>query len=338
MEPSILITGGAGYIGSHTAFYMVQKGYKVIILDDFSQNQEFNVSWATIIKADFADEKILEDIFTKNNIEVVMHFAAYIEVGESVKDPIKFYINNVAKTIQLLNTMLKHGIKKFIFSSSCAVYGNPEFLPLTENHSKNPISPYGKCKLIIEEILKDLNNSHGLQFVVLRYFNAAGALPEHALGEQHLQETHLIPLLLRSAYMNKPFSIYGSDYPTKDGTCIRDFIHVLDIADAHWLALQHLNEGKPSDYFNLGTGNGYSIKEIIQCIENVCRLKIQINYSKRREGDPAILIADATKANTILKWKSRFSDLEFIIRSTFAFEYRSKKNDNSTKFSLLNDQ
>lgn len=328
MEPTILITGGAGYIGSHTAFYLSQKGYKIIILDNFSQNQDFNISWAKVIKSDFSDEKTLERIFSQNKIDAVMHFAAFINVSESVKSPAKYYINNISKTINLLDKMIEHNIKKFIFSSSCAVYGNPCFLPLTENHPLNPITPYGKSKLIIENILKDMNNAYGMQFVCLRYFNAAGALPEYNLGEQHLEEGHLIPSLIRSSYMNKPFSVYGNDYPTKDGTCIRDFIHVLDIAEAHWLALKHLTENKPSDFFNLGTGNGFSIKEIIQSIENISRSKINIIYSKKRQGDPPTLIADASKASTILNWNPKFSDLEFIIRSALAFEYKNKKINN----------
>ena len=317
---TILITGGAGYIGSHTAFLMHQKGYQVVILDDYSQNQVFNHNWATVIKSDFADDKILNEIFTNYKIEAVMHFAAFIEVNESIHNPLKYYLNNVSKTIQLLNAMLKHGVNKFIFSSSCAIYGNPEFLPLTEDHPKNPLSPYGQSKLMIEKVLNDLSDSNNLKYVSLRYFNASGSLPEHELGEQHTPETHLIPLLLRAAQNNKPFTIYGTDYPTKDGTCVRDFVHVLDIAQAHLLALQHLNNGNPSDCFNLGTGLGVSIKEIIQMVEHLYRNKLNILFAKRRIGDAAILVADATKANNILKWKPKYSDLEFILRSAYAFE------------------
>ncbi len=316
---TILITGGAGYIGSHAAYLMQKKGYKLIILDNFWQNQTFNHSWAQVINGYFADKKILETIFKENQIESVMHFAAFIEVGESVKNPLKYYENNVVKTLDLLNLMLKHNVKKFIFSSSCAVYGIPQYLPLNENHPTNPINPYGKCKLIIEEVLKDLDKSDNLKFVSLRYFNAAGALPEENLGEQHLNETHLIPLLLRAAKDNKCFKIFGDDYQTKDGSCIRDFVHVLDIAQAHILALEYLNENK-SDFFNLGTGHGFSVKEIISSMEKILKTKIRIEIAARREGDPAILVADSTKANNILKWSPKYSDLNNILKSALEFE------------------
>lgn len=326
MVPTVLITGGAGYIGSNTAFFMHQRGYNVIVLDNFSHNQKFNYNWATIIKGDYADKEILNNIFITNKIEAVIHFASYIEVNESVKDPLKYYINNVSKTLDLLQIMLINNVNKIIFSSSCAVYGVPEFLPLIEEHSKKPVSPYGHTKLMIENIFKDMHFSSGLQYVSLRYFNASGALPEQGLGEYHSPETHLIPLLLKAAQTNKPFTIYGTDYPTKDGSCVRDFIHVLDIAEAHWLALKHLNENNPSDCFNLGTGQGISVKSMINAVENLCRTKINTVIAKRRDGDPAILVADPTKANTILKWKAKYSDLDFILKSTYAFE--NNKNIN----------
>ena len=320
MKPKILITGGAGYIGSHTALFLYQKGFDILIIDDFSQEQKFKHSWANVIKSDFSDEKVLNNIFKKNKIEAVMHFAASIEVSQSIKSPLDFYNNNVSKTIKLLNAMVKNGIKKIIFSSSCAVYGNPEYLPLNEEHPTKPINPYGRCKLIIEEILKDLNNAYGLNYVSLRYFNAAGALPEFSLGEQHKTESHLIPLLIKHSNLNLPFNIYGTDYPTKDGTCIRDFIHVMDIAQAHWLALKHLNDNNPSDFFNLGTGQGFSIKEIINSFENIYNVKLNVINSKKREGDAPILVADYAKAKNILKWSPHNSNLENILRSAYIFE------------------
>lgn len=323
-QPTILITGGAGYIGSHVAYTLVQQGYKVILLDSFIHNQRCNPSWATVIKADYADKQILETIFTTNSIKAVVHCAALIEVGESVNNPAAFYETNVAKTVTLLQKMVEHGIKKIIFSSSCAVYGNPEFLPLTEDHPKNPINPYGKTKLMVEMILQDFQSAYGLEYICLRYFNAAGALPQEGLGEQHTPESHLIPRVLHALLDQAPFTIYGNDYETKDGTAIRDYVHVLDIAQAHLQALHHLDAKKPSDCFNLGTGHGFSIKEIVEMVQKICYTKIKLVYAKRRTGDAPILIADPLRAETILGWKRNYCQLEFIIKSAHAFEqYRS---------------
>ena len=248
-----------------------------------------------------------------------MHFAALIEVGESVKNPRAFYNNNVIKTIQLLETMLDHNIKKFIFSSSCAVYGTPQQLPLTETHPRNPISPYGNNKLMVEFALEDFSRAYGLQFVALRYFNAAGSMPEYGLGEQHTPESHLIPILLRAAHEGRPFYIFGTDYNTKDGSCVRDFLHTWDLADAHWLALEHLNNGNPSDCFNLGTGHGFSVKEMIEVAQKVCGVQIKTIESARRPGDPATLVADLSKARDILGWEPRYSNLEHIVKTANTF-------------------
>jgi UDP-glucose 4-epimerase len=323
MHNTILVVGGAGYIGSHTAFLLAQHGYKVIVLDNLLQGQTFSHPWATFVKGDFGNQDLLTELLSKNNIAAVMHFAAFIEVGESIKNPLKFYNNNVTKTLQLFETMLAHGVNKFIFSSSCAVYGKPQFLPLTENHPTAPISPYGSSKLIVETVLQDLNRAHGLEYVALRYFNAAGALPEYGLGERHLPESHIIPLLLRAAQTQKPFSIFGTDYPTRDGSCVRDYLHVLDIGYAHLLALNHLLEGKPSDAFNLGTGNGFSVRQIIEMVEKVTETKIRTVFAEKRAGDPAELVADPTRAKNILQWQPRYSDLEFIIRSAHVFEQQA---------------
>jgi len=327
MQQTVLVTGGAGYIGSHTALLLAQHGYKVIILDNLSQGQQFNQPWATCIQADCADQQVLTNLFSQHPIHAVFHFAASIEVGASVKSPITYYINNVVKTVQLLETMLAHGVSKFIFSSSCAVYGDPQALPLTEDHPKSPISPYGRNKLMVEMILNDLNKAYNLEYVALRYFNAAGALPEHGLGEQHSPETHIIPLLLRAAIAQKPFSIFGTDHATQDGTCVRDYLHVLDLAQAHVLALKHLEAGNPSDAFNLGTGHGFSVKQMIEHVEHVTELKIKTILAEKRAGDPPALIADPTRAQNILGWEPRFSDLDFIIRSAFAFETRTPCTD-----------
>ncbi len=319
-QPAVLITGGAGYIGSHIAYLCAQHNYKIIIIDLFIHNQYFNPSWATIFKGDFSDKKLLTDISSQYDIKAVIHCAAFIEVGQSVTNPSSYYENNVAKTLVLLQTMIEHGIKKIVFSSSCAVYGNPEFLPLVEDHPKKPISPYGKTKLMVEMILNDFQQAYGLEYVCLRYFNAAGALPEEGLGEQHIPESHLIPRILDAALKQTPFTIFGNDYETKDGTAIRDYVHVLDIAQAHLLALHHLDARKPSDCFNLGTGYGFSIKEIIEVVEKVCHIKIKSIPEKRRAGDPAILVADPLRVETILGWKRNYSQLEYIIKSAYTFE------------------
>jgi len=324
MIPTILVTGGAGYIGSHAALFLAQKGYKVIILDDFLQHQQFNHAWAQVIKGDVADRALLATIFKQHAIKAVMHFAAFIEVGESVRDPLKYYNNNVGKTITLLEAMLEHNVRHFIFSSSCAVYGTPQWLPLTEDHPVQPVSPYGQSKLMIENVLRDVAANHQLNFIALRYFNAAGALPEFGLGEQHTPETHLIPLLFKAARSQAPFKLFGTDYPTKDGSCVRDYLHVWDIADAHWRALEHLLQGKPSDVFNLGTGNGVSVRQMVDAVEKVTQTNINLIVEKRRQGDPAILVADASKANLILGWKPHYSELEFMLKSAYAFAYETR--------------
>lgn len=326
MHHTILVTGGAGYIGSHTAFLLAQHGYRVIILDNLSQKQTFNNTWATFINGDCGDQAVLSQIFSTHSIDAVMHFAAFIEVGESVKNPLKFYENNVIKTMRLLESMLAHGVNKFIFSSSCAVYGKPQFLPLTEEHPRAPISPYGNSKLMIEYALNDLSNAHEFEYVILRYFNAAGALPEYGLGERHTPESHIIPLLLRAAQTQKPFSIFGTDYPTKDGTCVRDYLHVLDIGHAHLLAFNHLQDGKPSEAFNLGTGQGFSVRQIIDSVEKITETKIKTVFAEKRAGDPPQLIADPTRAQNILQWQPKYSELDFIIRSAYVFEQQKESS------------
>lgn len=319
MKP-ILVTGGAGYIGSHTAYLLAQRGYPVVILDTFVHDQYFNPSWATVARGDCADSELLQFIVTRYGIKAVMHFAANIEVGRSMSFPLEFYQANVATTITLLDEMIRQGIKHFIFSSSCAVYGTPATIPLTEEHTLAPLSPYGKTKAMIETMLHDMHKAYGLQYAALRYFNAAGALPEEGLGEQHKQESHLIPLALQSALKQTPFTIFGNDYPTKDGTCVRDFVHVLDIAQAHVLALEHSFHNSLGDCFNLGTGFGYSVKEIINTVEKVCKAPIKTVIEKKREGDPHTLVADPSKAHTILGWRPRYSNLDFMLRSALAYE------------------
>jgi UDP-glucose 4-epimerase len=320
MKKTILITGGAGYIGSHTGYFVAAKGYEVIVLDKFIHDQPFNAPWARIIRGDFADEKILDFIFLNYKIDAVFHFGAFIEVGKSVTNPQAFYENNVTKTIKLLDCMLRHGVKKFIFSSSCAVYGDPVYVPIDEAHPKNPVSPYGKNKLVVEYVLEDYAHAYGLKYVSLRYFNAAGSLPELGLGEYHKDETHAIPLLLRAIYSQKPFTIFGNSYQTPDGTPIRDYVHVSDIAQAHLKALEHLDRTNVSDVFNLGTGVGSSVQELIRQAEAVCKKKAVVCIAGRRDGDSPRLVANYTKASFILGWQPQYSNLEFILKSALRFE------------------
>jgi UDP-glucose 4-epimerase len=323
MKKTILVTGGAGYIGSHTSYLMAKLGHKVIILDRLLHGQNFNHTWANLIKADFSDEQVLDSIFQENKIDAVLHFAAFIEVGESVKRPKDFYDNNVIKTLKLLSKMLEYDVKKFVFSSSCAIYGTPQKLPLDENHPAVPINPYGKNKLAIEFALQDYTQSYGLQYVSLRYFNASGAMPEQGLGEQHNPETHIIPLMLRAIKNKNPFKLFGSNYNTPDGTCIRDYIHVLDLAQAHVLAFEYMLETSKSDFFNLGSETGYSVKEMVKAAEKICGLNLNIQICDRRPGDADILIADSTKIKNVLGWKPKFSNLDSILQSAWAWENKA---------------
>ncbi len=320
MKETVLITGGAGYIGSHTAHLMAQRGYNVIILDNFIYNQNFNYTWATVVRGDFGDKNLLEKIFSEYSISAVIHFAGFIAVGESVKNPIKYYENNVIKTFHLLSSMIEHQVKMIIFSSSAAVYGMPERLPLTEDCRKQPVNPYGNTKLIIEYLLQDFAKAYDIKFVALRYFNACGAEAQNGLGEYHIPETHIIPLAIRAALEDRPFNVFGDDYETPDKTCIRDYLHVTDLAEAHLCALRYLQKGGDSDCFNLGTGHGYSVREILDMVAYVCGKKLKFNNCARREGDPSILVADPSKAKEILKWKATHSDLEKIIKDAYQYE------------------
>ena len=316
-QKTILVTGGAGYIGSHTAWFLAKHKYKVIVLDTLYQKQPFNHPWAQLIVGDCGDKKLLQKIFTQYNITAVMHFAAFLAVGESVKHPLSYYENNVTRTRTLLEAMVEHNVLQLVFSSSCAVYGEPQYLPLTEDHPRNPINPYGKTKYMVEMMLEDCATAYGLQFVSLRYFNAAGVVPHENLYEWHVPETHLIPLVLRAALTGTPISIFGSDYPTPDGTCVRDYIHVQDLADAHYKALLHLQQKRPSDVFNLGTGVGVSVQNLITMAAKITGQNINVKHAKRRAGDPPVLVADATKAANLLQWRPLHSDIKTILQTAW---------------------
>jgi UDP-glucose 4-epimerase len=308
-ERSVLVTGGAGYIGSHVALYCKKEGYQVVILDNYSQGQELLFFDALIVKGDYGDADLLDKLFTKYSFEAVFHCGAAAVVGASAASPLFYYENNVSQTVTLLQAMVKHNILRFIFSSSCAVYGIPQTDFLSEDHSLNPANPYGQTKLMIEEILSDCADAYGMEFVILRYFNACGVAPGSGLTEKHIPETHIIPILLCSAYLKIPFHIFGTNYNTPDGTCIRDYIHVSDIAAAHYKALKHLEKRRPSDIFNLGTGKGWSVKEVIEVVENVTQQKITVINAQKRKGDPQRLVADPSKALALLEWKPVYSDL-----------------------------
>ncbi len=315
MQQTVLITGGAGYIGSHIGFLLAQQGYNIIIVDQLLHGQPGNFEWATFIKDDFSNTALLDNIFSTQPISAVIHCAALANIKESVENPLYCYKNNVTATLTLLEKMIEYQVKNIIFSSSCAIYGVPDTVPIPENHDKKPISPYGKSKLIVEHALEDFSSAYNLNFVALRFFNATGALPDFGLGEYHKPETHVIPLLLDALYQQKPFYIFGTDYPTPDGTCIRDLLHVWDIAHAHAKALQHLQAQKPSDFFNLGTGHGISVLELVKTTEKILRKKANLVFAKPRAGDPPILVADPTHATSILGWKPHYSGLEHIIKT-----------------------
>ncbi|MEN4018880.1 MAG: UDP-glucose 4-epimerase GalE [Methanobacterium sp.] len=322
----ILIVGGAGYIGSHLNKEISKKGYKTVVFDNLSYGYEKFVKWGIFERGDLGDIEDIRRVFKKYRIEAVMHFAAFTYVGESVEDPQKYYMNNVKNTLNLLQVMLEENVKYFVFSSTCATYGNPARIPITENHPQNPINPYGKSKLIVEEILKDYSDAYGLKYASLRYFNAAGADPDCEIGEMHDPETHLIPLVLDAASSKREdIKIFGTDYDTSDGTCIRDYIHVTDLADAHILALEYLQKGGKSDIFNLGNGNGFSVKEVIETAREITGKPIKEVEVERRPGDPPVLIGSSKKAMEILKWKPKYHDLSRIIET--AWKWHKKVNN-----------
>lgn len=325
---TILVTGGAGYIGSHAVLALVQTGYQVVILDNLVYGHRDlveKVLQVELIEGDIEDRLLLDHIFKTHKIDAVMHFSAYTYVGESVTNPDKYYRNNVLGTLTLLEAMLAASINKFVFSSTCATYGVPKFIPLTEDHPQNPINPYGMTKLMVEQILADFDIAYGLKSVRFRYFNAAGADPNGLLGEDHNPESHLIPLVLQTALgKRESISVFGTDYSTPDGTCIRDYIHVSDLADAHVLGLEYLLQGGKSEVFNLGNGNGFSVKEVIAAVQEVTGIKISVEECERRTGDSPVLIGSSEKAKNILNWQAKYPGIKEIV--AHAWQWHQKRH------------
>lgn len=318
---SILVLGGAGYIGSHTVYELIDAGEDVVIVDNLSTGYQKSVHpKARFYKGDIRDRKLMDFVFEKENIEGVIHFAASSQVGESMADPLKYYSNNFCGTEALLESMIEHKVDKIVFSSTAAVYGEPRRIPISETDDTKPTNTYGETKLAVEKMLKWTANAHGLRFVSLRYFNACGARPGGAIGEAHDPETHLIPCILQVAnHKREQLSIFGNDYETKDGTCIRDYIHVSDLAQAHILAIDYLRKGGESNIFNLGNGLGFSVKEIVQAARIVTGHPIPVKEEARRKGDPSTLIASSEKAKTILGWSPKYTELQSIIATAWAW-------------------
>jgi len=319
----LLVTGGAGYIGSHMVKLLLDSGHSAVVLDNFSTGHRDAVPCSDVIEGDIGDRGAIDRIFSAHRFDGVIHFASYIQVGESMERPDRYYRNNVANTLTLLEAMHEHGAQNFIFSSSAAVFGEPEYVPIDERHPKNPINPYGMSKLMVERMLSDVDHAYGLRSVALRYFNAAGADPDGLLGERHDPETHLIPLVLQvAAGRRQAAKVFGRDYDTPDGTCIRDYVHVVDLCEAHLLALAYLRRGAPTAAINLGNGNGFSVQEVIDTARRVTGRAIKVEDAPRRLGDPARLVADASRAREVLGWAPAYTKLERILEDAWRWELR----------------
>jgi UDP-glucose-4-epimerase GalE len=319
----VLVTGGAGYIGSHTAKALATAGHEPLVLDNLTTGHRWAVKWGRLLEWDLADTEMLPQLLEKEGVEAVLHFAANLLVGESMQEPKKYFWNNVVNTLRLLDATLEAGVKRIVFSSSAAVYGNPQTVPIPEDHPKLPTSPYGETKLAMERALQWYGNAYGLKWVALRYFNAAGADHDGELGENHDPETHLIPLAIKAALRQRsPVEIFGTDYPTPDGTAIRDYIHVADLGDAHVRALDYLSAGGESRALNLGTGQGYSVREVINTVGKLS--PVPYREGPRRAGDPPVLVADASKAAEALGWKPQHSRLDAIVQDAWNWHSKGK--------------
>ena len=322
---NILVVGGAGYIGSMMVRRLTEGGHTAIVLDDLSTgNMKALADSVTFYKGDLGDEALLDSIFNKEKVDIVMHFAAKIQVGESMQHPDIYYRNNVLKVISLLDAMRKNGCDRFIFSSSAAVYGQPEYLPLDENHPLNPMNPYGTTKLMVEIILKDYNHAFSLNSIALRYFNAAGAALDGSMGETQAVKQNLIPIVLDNLEKGRPTTIFGDDWDTHDGTCVRDYIHVEDLVAAHLKAVDYISRQPVCDIINLGTSHGASVKEIVEMVSKVHGKKAESVYGERREGDPATVVASFKKAKKVLGWQPEQSDLETIVKSAYNWHFNRR--------------
>jgi UDP-glucose-4-epimerase GalE len=320
---TVLVTGGAGYIGSHTAKALALSGFEPVVLDNLSAGHRWAVRWGPFVEGDLADAELIRAVLSEYRPAAIVHFAASAYVGESMVDPRKYFRNNVANTLNLLEAALDAGVRAVVFSSTCATYGLPDQLPIGESQPQRPINPYGESKLFVEQMLRRFGDAYGLRSVALRYFNAAGADPDGELGEDHEPETHLIPLTLRAATGRGPtLDILGSDYPTPDGTAVRDYIHVTDLAEAHLAALRYLLDGGRSTALNLGTGQGCSVRQVVEAVERAAQRPLPTREMPRRPGDPPALVADATQAAAVLGWKPRHSSLDEIVATAWRWHTR----------------
>lgn len=319
---SILVTGGAGYIGSHCVATLIDRGIDVVVVDDLSKGHKAALKGGRFYQGSVADKDFLNEVFTEESIEAVIHFAAYSLVGESMQIPEQYFRNNVTAGLSLIETMIEHKVPYLVFSSTAATFGEPERVPIEENDRQIPTNPYGESKLIVEHMLKWCDQAHGLKYCALRYFNVAGARADGSIGEDHRPESHLIPIILQVAQgKREKLSLFGTDYPTKDGTCIRDYIHVDDLIDAHILALDYLRAGNPSTAFNLGNGQGFSNREIMEAARRVTGHPIPVSEEGRRPGDPAILIASSQKAMDVLGWRPKYTNIEDIIATAWNWHF-----------------
>jgi UDP-arabinose 4-epimerase len=324
---SILIVGGAGYIGSHTAKLVAQAGGSPVVLDNLVYGHRWAVKWGPLVEGDLADTALVDHVLKTHRVTAVIHFAAYAYVGESVTNPRKYFRNNVANTLNLLDAMIDNGVRDIVFSSTCATYGEPTKVPISEDHPQNPVNPYGESKLAVEKILHWYQGAYPLRFAALRYFNAAGADPDGEIGEDHDPETHLIPLAIEAALGRRSgLDIYGTDYPTPDGTAIRDYIHVADLAQAHLLALDALMGGTTRLRLNLGTGQGQSVREVVAAVERASGRKVPVREAGRRAGDPPALVADARQAAAVLGWQPKYSDIDTIVEHAFRWHNRGTRS------------
>jgi UDP-glucose-4-epimerase GalE len=326
---NILVTGGAGYIGSHTANAIERSGHTSIVLDNLSAGHRWAVGSRTLVEADLSDRLSIQRAIKQHNIEAVIHFAAHANVGESVRDPRKYFQNNAVNSLNLLDVMLECGVKYIVYSSTCATYGIPEKVPISEEHPQRPVSPYGESKLFIERVLHWYEKAYSLRWVALRYFNAAGASGQ--LGECHDPETHLIPLAINAALTGVQLSVFGTDYPTEDGTAVRDYIHVDDLASAHLLALDYLLKRGTSRAFNLGTGQGHSVREVVEMVEQVSKIAVPHRAAERRPGDPPVLVADSRAAKELISWTPQRSSLREIVESAWLWHAKSPKLRSTSK-------